>query len=329
MSPGECYRILDLEPGSSLQDVKKAYRQLAKVWHPDRFSQDPKMAQKATEKLKEINSAYELLRVHLENDREEYQTWRQRPSRTESTTRESAPPSPRPKTKREDIVIEAEDLTKVYTTGTDGNGKLYVLRGVSLRIGRGSVVAVVGASGAGKSTLLHILGTLDRPSSGKVAYDGVDVFSLTDDALARFRNEEIGFVFQFHHLLPEFTAVENVYMPSLIAGNPIREVAERAMSLLAEVGVSERAQERPPRLSGGERQRVALARALMNSPKVVLADEPTGNLDSANAQSLHDLIWSLSEKHKQTFIVVTHNESLAKQADKVIRLVDGVAQGGQ
>ncbi len=233
-----------------------------------------------------------------------------------------------PRKKPEDFVIEAEDLTKTYA-GPEGNGKLYVLRGVSLRIARGSVVAIVGASGAGKSTLLHMLGTLDKPSSGKVTYDGVDVFSLGEDALARFRNKEIGFVFQFHHLLPEFTAIENVYMPSLIAGNPIREVTERAMSLLAEVGVSDRAEERPPKLSGGERQRVALARAIMNSPKVILADEPTGNLDSFNAQALHDLIWSLSEKHNQTFVVVTHNESLAKQADKVIRLVDGVAKGGQ
>jgi lipoprotein-releasing system ATP-binding protein len=225
-------------------------------------------------------------------------------------------------------LIRIEAVTRVFGTGNGQDTKLYVLRGVTMTVGKGQIVAIVGASGAGKSTLLHIIGTLDRPSSGKVLYDDVDAFALGDDELARFRNREIGFVFQFHHLLPEFSALENVAMPALIAGRKPAEVMDRAMSLLDDVGLRERAAMRPPKLSGGEAQRVAVARALMNSPRVILADEPTGNLDTANAQALHDLIWKLSREKGQTFVVVTHNEALARQSDKVAKIVDGVVQVG-
>jgi lipoprotein-releasing system ATP-binding protein len=227
-----------------------------------------------------------------------------------------------------DPLIRIESVTRVFAAGEGHDAKLYVLRGVTMAVGRGQIVAIVGASGAGKSTLLHIIGTLDRPTSGSVFVDGVDVFTLSDDELARFRNKEIGFVFQFHHLLPEFSALENVAMPALIAGRKPADVMGRALGLLEDVGLKERAGMKPPKLSGGEQQRVAVARALMNSPRVVLADEPSGNLDTANAQALHALIWELSRKRGQTFVVVTHNEALARQSDRVAKIVDGVVQVG-
>ena len=223
-------------------------------------------------------------------------------------------------------IITATAVTKTFLAGTTAGGKLCVLRGITLRIAAGEIIAIVGASGAGKSTLLHILGTLDRPTSGNVYYDDTDVFALNDDDLARFRNHSIGFVFQFHHLLPEFSALENVAMPALIRGAKFPDVKEAALRLLREVGVDDRAEQRPPQLSGGEQQRVAVARALMNNPRVVLADEPSGNLDSANADHLHTLIRDLSRRIGQTFVVVTHNESLARQADRVLRIVDGVIE---
>jgi lipoprotein-releasing system ATP-binding protein len=224
-------------------------------------------------------------------------------------------------------MISVNAVTKTFVSGEEKDGKLVVLRGVTLGVMKGEIVAIVGASGAGKSTLLHIIGTLDRPTSGTVRYEGVDVFDLSEEELARFRNQRIGFVFQFHHLLPEFTALENVAMPALILGKKMSDVKGRAMELLREVGVEQRADQRPPKLSGGEQQRVAVARALMNSPSVILADEPSGNLDSENAQLLHRLIWEFSRKMDQTFIVVTHNEALASQADRVVRITDGVIQG--
>lgn len=223
-------------------------------------------------------------------------------------------------------LISATAITKTFPLGEGRGAKLCVLRGVTMRVYPGQIVAVVGASGAGKSTLLHILGTLDRPTSGTVHYDDTDVFALDDDVLARFRNSSIGFVFQFHHLLPEFSALENVAMPGLIRGEKLATVREQARALLRDIGLEQRAEQRPSQLSGGEQQRVAVARALMNSPRVVLADEPSGNLDSANAEILHTLIWDLSRKRGQTFIVVTHNEELARQADQVVRIVDGVIQ---
>jgi lipoprotein-releasing system ATP-binding protein len=223
-------------------------------------------------------------------------------------------------------VITAKDITKTFPMGDGPGGKLCVLRGINLRIAAGEIIAVVGASGAGKSTLLHILGTLDRPTSGTVSYSDVDVFTLNDDDLARFRARSIGFVFQFHHLLPEFTAMENVAMPALIAGEKLPRVRDRALGLLRDVGVEARADQRPSQLSGGEQQRVAVARALMNTPRIVLADEPSGNLDSGNAEHLHGLIWDLSRRMGQTFVVVTHNESLARKADRIVRIVDGVIE---
>ena len=222
------------------------------------------------------------------------------------------------------IIINVSALRKDFPVAEGGT--LRVLRGLDLTIRKGEVLAIVGASGAGKSTLLYILGTLDRPTSGSVQYDGMDAFTLPDEELARFRNRQIGFVFQFHHLLPEFTALENVAMPAMIGGANFPAVRARAAELLQAVGLSDRADQRPTKLSGGEQQRVAVARALMNSPAVVLADEPSGNLDSANARNLHRLLWHLSRSRGQTIVVVTHNESLAKQADRAVRIVDGVIE---
>ncbi len=223
-----------------------------------------------------------------------------------------------------ELIISVDAVTKTFVTGKGQQGKLCVLRGISLNVERGEIIAIVGASGAGKSTLLHIIGTLDRPTSGNLFYEGVNVFSLSDDDLARFRNERIGFVFQFHHLLPEFTSLENVAMPALILGKKLAEVRDRALELLKDVGMEERADQKPPKLSGGEQQRVAVARALMNSPRVVLADEPSGNLDSANAELLHKMIWDFSRKKGQTFVIVTHNEAFARQADRIVRIADGI-----
>lgn len=223
-----------------------------------------------------------------------------------------------------DIILRAENIHKIFWLGK--NVKIHVLKGIDLEIERGEVVAVVGASGTGKSTLLHILGALDRPTDGKVFVNGVDVFQMNDVELAKFRNKKIGFVFQFHHLLPEFTAIENVAMPAMIAGKRFEEVKGRAYELLKEVGLADRIEHKPSELSGGEQQRVAVARALMNSPEIVLADEPSGNLDSKNAEALHDLIFELNEKHGQTFIIATHNEKLAERADRIVKIVDGKIQ---
>jgi lipoprotein-releasing system ATP-binding protein len=225
-----------------------------------------------------------------------------------------------------DPIIKVSEVTKTFMIGEEKERRLFVLRGVTLNIVRGEVLAVVGASGAGKSTLLHIMGTLDRPTSGKVLYAENDVFSMDDTHLAQFRNREIGFVFQFHHLLSEFSALENVAMPALIQGKRMPDVRERAMELLDQVGVAAKAASKPTELSGGEQQRVAVARALMNSPKVILADEPSGNLDTENAQQLHEMILNLSNEYDQTFVVVTHNEALAKRADRIVRIQDGVIQ---
>lgn len=217
--------------------------------------------------------------------------------------------------------LSARDLVKHYPSG---GGMLEVLRGVRLEVARGEVVAVVGESGTGKSTLLHLLGALDRPTGGRVTFDGEDVFRMDDEALARFRNRAIGFVFQFHHLLPEFTAVENVAMPALIRGRRLSDVRSRAMLLLQTLGLADRADHRPAALSGGEQQRVAVARALMNEPGLVLADEPTGNLDVRSANRLHQEIVRLARDYEQTFVIATHNPELAEMADRVLRLEQGV-----
>ncbi len=223
-------------------------------------------------------------------------------------------------------LLSVRALTKAFQIGREKNGKLVVLRGVSMEVSKGEIIAIVGASGAGKSTLLHILGTLDRPTSGEVLFEGKNLFAMGDEQLAHLRNDRIGFVFQFHHLLPEFTALENVAMPALIQGKTLPEVRERALLLLRDVGLEDRADQKPPKMSGGEAQRVAVARAFMNQPGIVLADEPTGNLDSANAEILHNLVWEFNKKWGQTFIIVTHNESLAKRANRVLRIADGILQ---
>ena len=217
-------------------------------------------------------------------------------------------------------IVSVRGLVKDFRMGTS---TVNVLRGIDLDIARGEMLSVVGASGVGKSTLLHILGGLDRPTSGTVGYDGVDIYAMDDAALARFRNTRVGFVFQFHHLLPEFTAIENVLTPAMINGAAREDARARAMSLLDEVGLSGRVGHRPGELSGGEQQRVAIARALMVEPAVILADEPTGNLDTHTAESVHDLLRSLNREKGLTLVVVTHNEKLAERADRTIRMVDG------
>jgi len=214
-------------------------------------------------------------------------------------------------------MIHGKDIHKAY-------GNIQVLRGVSIDIERGEVVSIVGPSGSGKSTLLHILGTLDKADSGTVTMNGVDVRALSSQKLAAFRNRNIGFVFQFHHLLPEFTALENVCIPGWIAGRKKKEVQQEALELLEILGVSHRLQNKPAELSGGEQQRVAVARALINKPAVVLADEPTGNLDTTNAKELHDLVFDLRDRFHQTFLIVTHNEELARLSDRVLYMKDGL-----
>lgn len=213
-------------------------------------------------------------------------------------------------------MLEATNIHKHY-------GGLEVLKGVNISIQKKEIVSIVGSSGAGKSTLLHILGTLDRPDSGNMTMHNTPVFKLKGKKLAAFRNKHIGFVFQFHHLLPEFTALENVCIPGWIAGRKKKNVAAEALSLLKLLGLENRAEHKPGALSGGEQQRVAVARALINKPGIVFADEPTGNLDSANARELHLLFTRLKEEMEQTFLIVTHNEELAALSDRVLHMKDG------
>ncbi|CAN5416517.1 ABC transporter ATP-binding protein [soil metagenome] len=216
-------------------------------------------------------------------------------------------------------MLEAISIEKSY-------GTLKVLKGVDLTIKQGEVVAIVGASGAGKSTLLHMLGTLDIPDKGKISVKGQDVFSQSPKQLASFRNKHIGFVFQFHNLLPEFTALENVMIPGLLSGRKESEVSAEAQRLLEELGLQGRLHHKPSEMSGGEQQRTAVARALINSPDLILADEPSGNLDSKNAQELHELFFKLREQRGQTFIIVTHNQAFADMADRKLEMRDGIIQ---
>ncbi|OGL18094.1 MAG: hypothetical protein A3G97_14950 [Candidatus Rokubacteria bacterium RIFCSPLOWO2_12_FULL_69_21] len=204
-----------------------------------------------------------------------------------------------------------------------GGGEVHALRGVDLEVLPGEMVALMGASGVGKSTLLHLLGALDRPTSGEVFFRGERLFERSDSELARFRNQTLGFVFQFHHLLPEFSALENVMIPGLLGGRPRPEVEGRARELIETVGLGRRWRHRPAELSGGEQQRVALARALMNRPVLVLADEPTGNLDSSTAEAIFGLLRDFNRASGQTFLVATHNSSLAERMDRVVVMVDG------
>lgn len=214
-------------------------------------------------------------------------------------------------------MIEATNIIKSYD-------KLQVLKNISLQVANEEIVCLVGASGAGKSTLLHILGTLDKPDSGKVLIDGKDVLAMSDKALSQYRNQHIGFVFQFHHLLPEFTAIENICLPALIGGKSKKEAVKDAEHLLDIFNLKDRATHKPSELSGGEQQRIAIARALINNPSVVFADEPSGNLDSQNAAELHQLFVKLRDILHQTFVIVTHNPSLVVVADRVLQIKDGV-----
>ena len=214
------------------------------------------------------------------------------------------------------MMLKATDIHKKY-------GSLEVLKGVDIEISKGEVVSIAGSSGAGKSTLLHILGTLDLADKGKILIDNVNVSQLNGKKLAAFRNEHIGFVFQFHHLLPEFSALENICIPAWIAGKKNKEVEIRAEELLELLNLKHRGEHKPGELSGGEQQRVAVARALINNPSVVMADEPTGNLDSANAKELHNLFIDLRNRFKQTFLIVTHNEEMAEMSDRILHMKDG------
>jgi len=213
-------------------------------------------------------------------------------------------------------MLRATGIKKAY-------GTLPILKGVDFEVAKGEIVSIVGASGAGKSTLLHILGSLDRPDEGLVELKGTKISKLSGELLSVFRNKNIGFIFQFHHLLPEFTALENICIPAFIAKKSKKEAEHRAFELLSLLGLTERAHHKPSELSGGEQQRIAVARALVNSPAIILADEPSGNLDSANAKSLHQLFVNLRDNFQQTFVIVTHNEDLARMSDRVVTMKDG------
>ena len=216
-------------------------------------------------------------------------------------------------------MIRIENLTKKF-------GELEVLKGVSLTVNKGEVISIVGPSGAGKTTLLQLIGTLDKPTSGKILFNGEDTGKMSSNKLATFRNRHIGFVFQFHQLLPEFTALENIIIPALIAGRKRKEAEADAMELLGLMNLTERAGHKPSEMSGGENQRVAVARALINHPDVILADEPSGSLDSHNKEELHRLFFDLRDKLGQTFIIVTHDDRLASYTDRTIRMVDGMIE---
>ena len=220
-----------------------------------------------------------------------------------------------------EIILKANNISKSFQTTK--KIRLEVLKGISINILTGKTTIIVGASGAGKSTLLHLLGGLDRPDSGEVVFDNADIFKLSDDKLAKFRNKNAGFVFQFHHLLPEFTAIENVIIPQMINGTSYKQAKIKGRELLNIVGLTERLDHKPAELSGGEQQRVAVARALANNPKIIFADEPTGNLDSVNSEEIHKLILDLKTNLGMTFVIVTHNSSLVKLADMLYEIKDG------
>lgn len=219
-------------------------------------------------------------------------------------------------------ILEADNITKTFDD-EDGHQPLTVLDGTSIAIDKGSIVTVVGASGCGKSTLLHILGGLDQPDSGSVFWDGSSIYAMGREELARFRNKKLGFVFQFHHLLPEFTALENIMMPGLIGGHSQQETREKAQSLLRDFGILERGEHRPAQLSGGEQQRVAMARALLNDPDLILADEPTGNLDERNTDILLDFLFNLRQERELSILLITHEKNIAERSDLIYKLSHG------
>lgn len=218
-------------------------------------------------------------------------------------------------------MLSAKGIFKAY-------GSLPILKGIDLEIQESEVVSIVGSSGAGKTTLLQILGTLDSPDKGELMINGINPFQLSSNELSRFRNEQIGFIFQFHQLLPEFTALENVCMPAMIGGESLQTAQIRALKLLDRIGVKERAEHKPAELSGGEQQRIAVCRALMNNPKIIFADEPSGNLDSQNSESLHRLFFELRDELGCSFVIVTHNEKLANMADRKLTMRDGLIESG-
>jgi lipoprotein-releasing system ATP-binding protein len=218
-------------------------------------------------------------------------------------------------------MLSAKGIFKAY-------GSLPILKGIDLEIQESEVVSIVGSSGAGKTTLLQILGTLDSPDKGEIVINGINPFQLSSNDLSRFRNEQIGFIFQFHQLLPEFTALENVCMPAMIGGESLQTAQIRALKLLERLGVKERAEHKPSELSGGEQQRIAVCRALMNNPKIIFADEPSGNLDSQNSESLHRLFFELRDELGCSFVIVTHNEKLANMADRKLTMRDGLIESG-
>ena len=220
------------------------------------------------------------------------------------------------------LILTAENLSKSYQSNK--KNILQVLKSISLEIEENKISVIVGASGAGKSTLLHLLGGLDRPDAGKVFYEQKNIFEFGNDKLAKFRNQNMGFVFQFHHLLPEFTAIENIAIPQMINGTSLNKALVKSKQLLETVGLAERAEHKPAELSGGEQQRVAVARALANDPKIIFADEPTGNLDSANSESIHKLLFDLRDNYNKTFVIVTHNPELMKLADVIFEIKDGI-----
>jgi len=223
-----------------------------------------------------------------------------------------------------EYLLEAHALHKVYR---NGEAELHVLKGIDMTIEKGRIISIVGPSGAGKSTLLHLLGGLDVPTSGEVILKGMDLYKLDDEKRAKVRNEMLGFVFQFYHLLPEFTALENVVLPVLIKGMPKKGASDYAKKLLQDVGLGERLNHKPSELSGGEHQRVAIARALVNEPEIVFCDEPTGNLDSKTGSEIQELLWRINREKGETLIIVTHDEKIARYADRIIHIEDGVLRG--